>query len=239
MDIPLKAIIIGASSGIGKALALELAKRNYHIGLTGRRENLLHALAAQSGTTCYIKVMDITRVDQAQAQLKELISQMNGVDIVIISAGVGSCDLDWEEQREIIDTNVRGFTALSCVALDYFLKENKGHLVGISSIAALRGGAGAPAYTASKAFVSNYLDGLRARIKRMKKNICITHVQPGLVDTAMGQASSFWRATPQKAALQIVHAIHRKSRHAYITKRWRLIAWFFKYAPDFLFYTFF
>lgn len=123
--------------------------------------------------------------------------------------------------------------------MHYFFQQDHGHLVGISSIAALRGIPGAPIYSASKAFVSNYLEGLRAYAHNHKKNITVTTIEPGFVDTAMCKAESgFWCATPKKAAEQI-YAIEKKKTHAYITRRWRLVAWLFKILPDCLFYTLF
>ncbi len=108
--------------------------------------------------------------------------------------------------------------------------------MGISSLAALRGNSLAPAYNASKAFVSTYLQGLRYKVARLGLPITITDIQPGFVDTAMAQSPSlFWVASPEKAAGQIYEAIRRKRKQATITKRWRLFAWFLKLAPDWFF----
>jgi short-subunit dehydrogenase len=111
-----------------------------------------------------------------------------------------------------------------------------GHLVGISSIAALRGNRYAPAYNASKAFVSNYLEGVRHRFNKMKLPIAVTDAQPGFVDTPMAKAPRrFWVASPQTAARQIVAAIRTRKHHVYITRRWRLVAWLMRIVPDVLY----
>ncbi len=241
-----KVIIIGATSGIGEALAKEMAKRGAIVGLTGRREHLLHTIAKEIPSPTYVQQMDIAKTQEAQTQLKELIKEMGGVDIIVINAAVGNCDLAWEKQKEIIDINVLGFTAMASVASDYFIEKGSGHLVGISSIIALRGSSAAPTYSASKAYVSTFLHGLRGRFVKLNKPIYVTTIEPGLVYTAMRGAcdpsqepSDFWRATPQEAARQIADAIEQKREHAYVTKRWRLIAWFIKSIPDFLFYKLF
>lgn len=111
-----------------------------------------------------------------------------------------------------------------------------GQLVGISSIAAIRGDGDAPAYSASKAFVSNYMEGLRKKVTKLGLIITVTDIQAGFVDTAMAKGDGlFWVASPQKAAQQIYNAIERKRKHVYITKRWRLVGWLMKAMPAFIY----
>ncbi len=221
-----KAIIIGASSGIGKDLAKVLSQNGYAVGLTGRRIELLTALQNELPTESFVKTMDVSQTDKAIQQLIELISEMNGVELVVISAGIGfiNTEFDWEKEKATIETNVTGFAAMTNVAVKHFLEQRAGHLVGISSIAALRGSGGAPAYNASKAFVSNYLEGLQQKFFQLKLPIVVTDVKPGFVDTAMAQGDGlFWVAPPEKAARQIYKIIKARRNHAYVTKRWRLI----------------
>lgn len=183
-----KAIIIGASSGIGRELAKILSQNNYIIGLAGRRVELLSELQREIPDT-YIKRIDVIRTKEAIEILEEFITEMGGVDLVVISAGVGfiNPDLNWEQERETIDTNILGFTAMANVAFKYFCKQGSGHIVGISSIAAIRGGSESPAYNASKAFISNYMEGLRQKASKLKSPITITDIQPGFVNTAMAK----------------------------------------------------
>ncbi len=231
-----KAIIIGATSGIGKELAKLLSIEGYSLGISGRRLHLLDELKTELSTHTYIQDMDVSDSNSIKG-LQNLIAAMNGVDLIIISAGTGSVDPDlpWDKEKETIETNVLGFAAMANVAYHHFNQKGSGHLVGISSIAAIRGG-DAPAYSASKAFVSNYLQSLRYVISKSKASITVTDIQPGLVDTAMAKAPNlFWVASPQKAAIQIYETIKKKKKHAYITKRWRLIAWALKLMPDFIY----
>jgi short-subunit dehydrogenase len=117
-----------------------------------------------------------------------------------------------------------------------FIKQGSGHLVGISSIASIRGGRAAPSYNASKAYESNYLEGLRQKVKNMALPITVTEIIPGFVDTAMAKGEGiFWSAPPHKAAVQIFEAIGAKKSKAYITKRWSVIAWFLKLLPSFIY----
>lgn len=234
-----KAIVVGASSGIGRALAKHIARDGYRVGLVARRLPLLLELQQEIGNQALVRQVDVSDTPVAISQLSGLIQELDGVDLIVISAGTGfiNPDLDWDKENGTIAVNVTGFAAIANVAMHHFLQKGTGHLVNISSIAALRGNRSAPAYSASKAFESNYLDGLRQKAARLSLPIIITDIQAGFVDTAMAQGEGlFWVAPPEKAARQIYQVIQRKKKHAYITRRWRLIAWFFKFVPDSIFY---
>lgn len=232
------AIVIGASSGIGKELARCLAANGYGVGLVARRLNLLQELADELSTAVWTKSIDLTDPSQAMSLLGELIVEMGDVELFVVSAGTGflNPDLNWEHERDTIAVNVLGFCAAVNVAISHFTKRKCGHLVGISSVAALRGDGVAPAYSASKAFMSNYLDGVRLMVRKRRLSIAVTDVQPGFVDTAMAKGDGlFWVASPQDAAQQIFDAIRKRKKQVYVTKRWRIIAWFLKVAPDWLY----
>ena len=221
-----KAIIIGASSGIGAELAKLMAKDGYELGITARRMELLETLSAELTTKTHIKRMDVAKSDEAIKGLEELIQEMGGVDLVVVSAGIGyqNNELDWEKEQDTINTNVLGATAVMGVAMKHFFEKGSGQLVGISSIASYIGGAGCPAYNASKAYLSNYLKGLRGTAKLNKKKIHITDIKPGFVDTAMAQGEGlFWVMPADKTAKQIYKAIRRKRKDVVVTKRWKLI----------------
>jgi short-subunit dehydrogenase len=233
-----KAVIIGASSGIGSELAKVLAGEGYVLGLAARRMHLLEKLAQTLPTQCLIRGIDASVAGEAMIALEELLREMGGVDLVIISAGTGyiNPDLEWSKEKETIDLNVSGFAAMANVAFRYFCRRGSGHLVSISSIAALRGGRQAPAYNASKAFISNYMQGLRQRAARMGAPIRLTDIKPGFVDTAMAKGEEvFWVQPPQKAAKQIRAIIKSGREQGYVTRRWRLIAWAIKLMPGFVY----
>ena len=230
-----KAIVIGASSGIGRELARILTREHYVVGVMARRINLLNELRNEGEGKILVQEIDVRDAESAIEILDKFIQEMGGIDLIVISAGTGDINvsLNWSLENETIKTNVTGFAALSNVAMRHFTAQGSGHLVGISSIAALRGGRESPAYNASKAFESNYLEGLRQKVRRSRLPITITDIKPGFVNTAMAKGDGiFWAAPADKAAIQIYNAIKRKRTHAYITHRWRLIAWILKYMPD-------
>jgi short-subunit dehydrogenase len=232
-----KAIIVGATSGIGKSLALLLADNGYKVGITGRRENLFAELHTEKPNSFYSLAFDVT-ANGLKENLQILTEQLGGLDLLIFSAGVGELNQNLNVDLELptIDVNVKAFNKVVIWAYHYFEKQKTGQLVVISSIAGLRGGAIAPAYNASKAYQINYLEGLRQKAKKQKLAISITDVRPGFVDTAMAKAEEkFWMATPEKAALQIFNAIKAKKNVIYITKRWQIIAWLLKLIPRFLY----
>ena len=234
----MKAIIIGASSGIGRELAKILSHEGYEIGVIARRKDLLISLQDEIRSPIFIQPADISHPEEAMVLLKTLIKEMGGADLAILSSAVGflNPELDWNKDKETIEVNVLGFCAMANVFMKHFLSQGHGHLVGISSIAALRGSG---SYSASKAFVSNYLEGLRHQMAKEKKAITITDIKPGFVDTAMAKGSTFWVAPVKQAAERIVRAIQKKKSHAYITSRWRLIAWLLKGMPNFIYDRFF
>ncbi|UCB56614.1 MAG: SDR family NAD(P)-dependent oxidoreductase [Candidatus Omnitrophota bacterium] len=232
-----KAIVIGASSGIGEAVARVLANNGYEVGLTARRFELLEKLQKEIPSRTYIRRMDVTRREETAATLEDLIKEMSGLDLIVLNAGinVSTPDLKHEKELETVDVNVSGFVLCADIALKYFTAQKSGHIVGISSIAGLRGSATCPAYSASKAFVSNYMEGLRHRVR--STDIYVTDIRPGFVDTEMikGFRHLFWVAQPLGAAEQIFSAIKNKKKMAYITRRWNIMAWLLRWMPDWMY----
>jgi short-subunit dehydrogenase len=231
-------VIIGASSGIGEALARELSRSGWRLALLARRLERLEALRNTLAPDTVVRVFDVAQGDAA-ASLGQLLDDLGVVDLVIISAGTGHNGiLQWELDVETVSVNVLGFMAMAQVAMRYFMKQGRGHLVGISSIAALRGNPAA-AYAASKAFQSVYLDGLREIARNSGHPIAVTEVQPGGVDTAMLKPDRplpplvrrFFVASPEKVAGQILRAIEKRRKHAYITRRYALVAFVLKLLP--------
>jgi len=229
-----KAIIIGATSGIGKGLAKILADNNYKVGITGRRAELLDELKSQNPNLFFTKTFDITDTKVIVEKLNELITELGGLDLLIISSGTGDLNekLDFEIEQRTIQTNVTGFTCASNWAFNYFEEQESGHLVAISSVGGLRGNRIAPAYNATKAYQINYLEGLRQKATRLKNQIFVTDVRPGFVDTAMAKGEGqFWVASVDKATKQIFEAIKKKKKIVYVTKRWQIIGTILKRIP--------
>ena len=206
------AIIIGASSGIGAALARVLSEQGYHVGLAARRQEKLKDLADSLDGPSSVAVLDVVQTDTAIASLEKLISALGEIDLFVFSSGIGfeNPDLAMELELDTVAVNVTGFTAIINVAAHQLEAQQEGTLVGLSSIAAIRGNGGAPAYGASKAYMSNYLQGLRHKFAKLKLPIQVLDVQPGFVDTDMAKGENlFWVAPPEKAAQQIYKAIKK------------------------------
>lgn len=183
-----KAIIIGATSGIGKELAKILADKNYLVGITGRRKNNLEEIKETKPESYIIKSFDCTTESNSE-KLNELVNELGGLDLLVMSSGTGDLNenLNYEIERKTIGLNVHAFTEIVDWTFNFFKKQGKGHLAAISSIAGIRGSRIAPAYNASKAYKLNYLEGLRQKAKKTGKPIFVTDIRPGFVDTDMAK----------------------------------------------------
>lgn len=246
--LPPRAIVVGASSGIGRALCHVLANHGYDIALVARREHLLLTLQAELAQTCpgtktWVKTIDVTD-EKAEDAFKNLLLETGPIDLVVISITsfpeLASLPETAVEGR-ILNVELLGFWKIAHIALDHFIAKKSGHLVGISSVDALRGNPACPMYSAAKAFVSMYLEGVRNRLHQLGfSSISITDILPGYVQTegfdALNTPGAYWIATAQDAASQIYDAIEQKKKQAFITKRWWIIGLLMKHLPDWLFY---
>jgi len=233
-----KAIVIGATSGIGKRLAEILAKDGYKVGITGRRTELLLDLQRQNPDAFVTRSFDISDAALLVDNLEELVSELGGLDLLVISSGTGDLNgtLDFQIEKRTIDTNVTGFTGIAGWAFNHFQKQGYGHLVAITSIGGLRGSREAPSYNASKAYQINYMEALTQKAAKTNNRIVVTDIRSGLVATAMAKGKGlFWVMPVEKTVRQIYGAIKRKKRVAYVTKRWKVIAWALQQLPNFIY----
>ncbi|MDZ7613200.1 MAG: SDR family NAD(P)-dependent oxidoreductase [Flavobacteriaceae bacterium] len=228
-----KAIVIGASSGIGKELAKLLVNDGYYVAITGRRLEELETIRQSNPEKYLIRQQDVTKIAESEKVFKELAQELQIIDLIVYSSGVGepNYELDWNKEIPTLETNVLGAAKIYGLAYNFFKKQGHGHLVGISSVAGIRGNRHAPAYFASKAFQTNYLESLWMKAKRSKSSISITDIVPGFVDTKMALGDTFGMASVEKASRQIYSAIKQKKKKAYITKRWRLFAGVLQFLP--------
>jgi len=230
-------LIIGGSSGLGKRLAELYAAEGCKVGIIARRENLLKEIHQQFPSQIHFCTADISD-DNISKQIMDLISTMNGIDILIVAASIGEINepLDASIETRTIETNVKGYLQVLTSAMHYFLQTGSGQIVGITSIAAIRGNKMAPAYNASKAFQSSYLEALRVKAKNENNNIKITELIPGFINTAMGKSDRlFWVSSVDKAARQCKKAIDNNKARAFITKRWWLVYVVLKFLPNFIY----
>ena len=229
-----KAIIVGASSGIGNELAKILVENGYEVGITGRRKPELEKMRESRPESYVISSFDCTTENNTE-KLTDLTNKLGGLDLLILSSGTGDLNekLNYEIENKTNLLNVNAFTEIVDWTFNYFEKEGKGHLVVISSIAGIRGGRIAPAYNASKAYQINYLEGLRQKATKTKNPIYVTDIRPGFVDTDMAKGEGlFWVATKEKAARQIFGIIKKKKGIGYVTKRWWIIAKLLQLIPN-------
>lgn len=231
-------IITGATSGIGQELARLFIQNGYKTGGTGRRVERLQAMQKEFGDRFFFRRMDVTQYDDARKSLLDLAEEMGGMDIVVLNAGISNLQKtsSLESEQKVIDVNVSGFVQLANTSYHYFRKRGHGQIVGISSIASLLGYGQSAPYNASKAFISNYMQGYRQKAGRDDADIVITDIKPGFVESEMteGQKGMFWVSSTETAARQIFHDIKKRKNRTYITRRWRLIAWLIHVVPNWI-----
>ena len=182
-----RAIIVGASSGMGREVAKLLAADGYIVGLAARRLQLLESLQKEIPTPTYIKHIDASKPEEAITNLNELIREMGGLDLIILSVTgfreVDWTNRDWTADKAVFDVDILGFYALARTALNVFEQQGYGHLVGFSSLDGLRGIGGCPTYSAAKAFCSRYLEAERNRCMQLNLPITVTDIMPGWVNS--------------------------------------------------------
>lgn len=223
-------LIIGATSGIGKALYTYYVSCGNTVAVMGRRKEILDELHAKSPSRTIplaVDVSDCTAFDKAFSQSVESLKQ---IDLAIICAGIGDLNptLDISQELETLSTNVVGWTNVIDTLYRYFEEQGKGHIVSVTSVGGLQPTPVAPSYSASKAFQINYTKSLQAKAKQ--SGLCITEIRPGLVDTRMAKGEGlFWVMPVEKVTNQIVSAIERKKKLCIVTKRWRLLNFIVKH----------
>ena len=221
MNLQDKVILLtGASSGIGYYLAKLLPKENCSLALIARRKNLLDELADQiESDKRLIKTYkcDVSVFDEVINTYNQIKSDFGKVDVAILNAGVsGRTEINnfsSELTREILGANIFGITNWIDVILPDFLKRKEGTIVGISSIADLKGFPKSGLYNASKAAVSIFLESLRIELK--SHNIKVITVRPGFVRTPMTDKNEFYMPllmNADKAAGIIVNGIKKDKR---------------------------
>jgi len=227
-------VIIGATSGIGKALFEKYAGEDNRIGIIGRRANLLDELCQTYPSKTIIAKADITIMEEIEQAINALHKDLGHIDLAIVCAGIGEINatLDYAVERPTIDTNVVGWTFVIDMLYHIFEQQCHGHLVAITSAGGLRGEPMAPAYSATKAYQINYMEALRKKAYKSGNQIAVTDIRPGLVDTAMAKGEGlFWVMPVDKVASQIIAAIRKKNSIAYVTKRWHILAIITKILP--------
>ena len=234
----MKAIIVGASSGIGLEVAKLLLADGWHIGIAARREEALLELKKTAPERIEVMAIDITHPDAGE-RLLTLVRQLGGMDLYFHSSGIGKQNRTLEPDIELqtMDTNAIGFTRMIGTAYRYFAEQGKGHIAAITSIAGTKGLGPAPAYSATKALQATYLQALEQQARqRGLYDIHFTDIRPGFVDTALLSGSFRYpmMLRPESVARDIVSSIRKRRHVRVIDTRYRVLTFFWRLVPNFI-----
>lgn len=224
-----RAIVIGASSGIGREVAKLLMKDGWTIGVAARRVDMLKELDATA-----VEQIDVTKED-ATERLQALISRLGGMDLLFYASGIGKQNRELKEDIELatIQTNGMGFTRIIGEAYRYFAAQGYGHIAAITSIAGTKGLGPAPSYSAIKAMQNVYLQALEQQAMTRGLNIHFTDIRPGFVDTALlsGDFHYPMMLKPEKVAKEIIYAIDHHRHIQVIDWKYRLLTALWRRIP--------
>lgn len=232
-----RAIIIGATSGIGQEVAKCLLQEGWHIGIAGRRQSALEVFQQTAPEQLVIQALDVTQED-ANEKLNTLIAKLGGMDLFLLSSGIGfqNMKLDIDIELNTARTNVEGFTRMVDTAFSYFKENGGGHLAVISSIAGTKGLGVAPAYSATKRFQNTYIDALEQLAHLQKLNIHFTDIRPGFVATNLLNDGKHYPMLMKadKVGRLITRALNRNQRVAVIDWRYGFLVFFWRMIPRWL-----
>ena len=237
-----KAIVMGATSGIGMEVAKLLAAKGWQVGIAGRRIERLQALipdnkaTPQGGIICYQQI-DVTSAE-APSLLLELIDKLGGMDLYFHSSGIGwqNNSLDIEKELKTVETNGLGFTRMVDTAFNWFAthhqNNSKARIACITSIAGTKGLGAAPAYSATKRFQNHYLECLTQQARMRHLPISITDIRPGFVKTDLIAGSTYpLQLQPEDVAKHIVHTIEKGKEVKVIDWRYAILVFFWRLIP--------
>ncbi|HHV04324.1 MAG: SDR family NAD(P)-dependent oxidoreductase [Bacteroidales bacterium] len=227
-----RAVIIGATSGIGKEVARILLSEGWKVGISGRREDLLIQMQSEAPESVEYEVIDITRQEAPQL-LGQLISKLGGMDLYLHSAGYGRINpgLDPELEMKTIKTNVFGFVTMIDCAFNYFRQQKHGYIAAITSVAGRRGLGLNAAYSSTKRFQMTYLTALAQLSNNYRYNIRISDIQPGFVNTAFLSHSYPLRLKTSYVAGKIVKGLMKGRRCIVIDWRYRIVVFVWHLIP--------
>lgn len=228
-----RAIVMGATSGIGLEVAKLLAEKGWTVGIAGRRERLLADIMSANKGIIAKKQIDITEPN-AVSLLGELIEEMSGIDLYVHSSGIGWHNESLNERKEhlTVETNTVGFTRMLTAVFNKMSVEKSGHIVCITSIAGTKGLGAAPAYSSTKRFQSHYLECLSQLAHIRKVDIKITDIRPGFVDTALIAGSDFpLKMSAKSVAGKIIAAIDGGKTVKVIDWRYNILVFLWRMIP--------
>ena len=232
-----RAVIVGATSGIGLELVKVLTAQGWQVGIAGRRQERLQQIQSKNLDVVATECIDITKEDAPQ-RLLTLIGKTGGMDLYFHSAGIGyqNPELDIDKEMATVETNVVGFTRMVDTAFHYFVEhpEKTGHLAVISSIAGTKGLGAAPSYSATKRYNNHYMECLTQLCKiRGIRHIHLHDVRPGFVRTPLLSDGHHYpvQLDPHQVALSIAKGIRRNQSIITIDWRYRILVAVWRMIP--------
>lgn len=228
-----KAIVVGATSGIGREVALLLADQGWTVGVAGRRKDRLETLLNSHKGITAAQCIDVND-SMAPQHLAQLIADLGGMDLYFHSSGIGWQNEQLDPQKELstVETNALGFTRMVTAAFRYFAEHGGGHIAGISSIAGTKGLGAAPAYSATKRFQSHYLESLSQLARMRNLHIRITDIRPGFVATDLISDSNYpLQLSARSVASAITKAIGQGREIRVIDFRYRILVAIWRLIP--------
>lgn len=238
-----RAIVVGASSGIGEAIARQLAAQGAQVALVARRKEELDRVAESirtAGGKAFVHVHDAAQSSEAAPLFDAIVAELGGLDCLVYAAGVMpeivEGEFDFAKDRAMVEVNLLGAIAWCGPAVQRFSAQKSGTIIGISSIAGERGRRGNPGYCTSKAAFSTWLESMRNRVSRDGVNVVT--IKPGFVDTAMtrGKPGLFWLVSADDAArMSLQLAAKENSASGFVPGRWALVALIVRSIPSFIF----
>lgn len=234
---PRTAIIMGASSGMGHAVARLLLEEGWRVAVAARRTSLLEPLQTRYPDRVVVRRIDVNEESASQALLT-LMTDLGKADLYFHVSGVGYQNYDLDAPRELltVQTNAMGFARLVGTAYRFFVEQGSGHLAVLSSIAGTKGLGAAPAYSATKAFQNTYIQALEQQARIRHLPISFTDIRPGFVDTALlndGKHYPMLMST-ERVARHIVRAIKHKRHVCVIDWRYRMLTALWRLIPNVL-----
>ena len=229
------AIIMGATSGMGRGIALGLLAEGYVIGVCGRRKEALDEIKAIAPDRVFIKVIDVIK-EEAPSLLMQLIEEMGGMDLYFHSSGYGkqNMDLALSIESQTVLTNSYGFTQMVVTAFNYFKTEKRsGRIAVISSVAGTKGLGAAPSYSATKRFDWTYIEALAQLAHMQKLDIKFTDIRPGFVATDFIAGDNYPMTMPTDYVVKhILKAVRKGKRKIIIDWKYRILCFFWRHIPS-------
>ncbi len=228
-----KIVIVGATSGIGRELALLYLAHGNTVGVTGRRAAELQTIKERYPEQACCKTMDV-QTEQCVGELEELLSEMGGMDIMVYCAGVGTQNpaLDPAVEMNAVHTNVVGFSRIVIYSYNYFKEKGAGQIVDISSLAGIRSLRQSPAYSATKRYQIHYMSCLAQKAHKEKVRIHFTTIIPGFIRTGMLRYKYPLTISLERGAKLIFQAINLRLRYTTVPGRWRWIEMIWRLIPN-------